>query len=166
MVGELGFTSTSPSPPHSSQHPTCSPTPAIKRPHQLHVGSCSPHPGSGAWGCSTGPDYRCSGSCPPDGSRGHIGNPPGLHPELGGPHPSGKLSHFPGSSKTWSRFELWRDKKLRRKANWRLLPLRGQVWICVHKHPALQKTRCQEDLHPCLPLLPYPEASTQSQNKK
>lgn len=97
-------------PPHfyrAPSSPTVRPTPLPslhKRPHQLHAGSCSPHPGSGAWGCSTGPDYRCSGSCPPDGSRGHSGNPPGLHPELGGPHPSGKPSHFPGSSKTWSRF--------------------------------------------------------------
>lgn len=117
----------SPLPPQSTLFsPPYIPTPlpsSDKRPHPLHAGSCSPHPGSGAWGCSTGPDYRCSGSCPPDESRGHIGNPPGLRPELGGPHPSGKPSHFPGSNKTWSRFGLWRQENKERRVGQGSFPL-------------------------------------------
>lgn len=87
------------------------PTPILCKHPQLQGGSHAPHPGSGAWHCSTGPDYRCSGSCPQDGSQGHTGNPPGLRPERGGPHPSGKPSHFPGPNMTWSRCGLWRDMK-------------------------------------------------------
>lgn len=136
----MGFHLCLPKPPifYSTQHCPLSPLPSSR---QLHAGSCSPHPGSGAWGYSTAPDYRCSWSRPPDGSQGHTGNPPGLRPELGGPHPSGTPSHFPGSNKTWSRFGLGKDKK--REVGWRrLLPLRKQkpqVGGCALKHPTVQE---------------------------
>lgn len=145
-------------------HPTLShhPVPPIpsshKHPHQLHASSCSPHPGSGAWGCSTGPDYRCSGSCPPDESRDHIGNPPGLHPELGGPHPSGKLSHFPGSDKTWSRFGLWRDRKIKkREMSWGKPQIEGGGGLQFESRSIsllLQQIRCKKDCQ--LLFLPQP----------
>lgn len=108
---ELGFHLCFPKTPHFVWHPTLLPSFHKHLSSKLHAGSCSPHPGSGVWGCSTGPEYRYSGNCPPDGTQGHTGNPPWLCPELGGPHPSGKPSHFPGSDKTWSRFGLWRDSK-------------------------------------------------------
>lgn len=115
--------------------------------HQLPAGSYSPHPGSEAWGCSTGPDYRCYGSRPPDGSQGHNGNPPGLHLELGGPHPSGTPSHFPGSDKTWSRFGLWRDQKTERQVG------KSQLWVQAHEHPTVQKIRCKKDWPLYLPVV-------------
>lgn len=135
------FTSASQSPPFSIV-PNISHHPFSAHSHPLIScmmrGSCSPHPGSGAWGYSTAPDYRRSWSRPPNGSQGHTGNPPGLRPELGGPHPSGTPSHFPGSNKTWSRFGLGKDKK--REVGWRrLLPLRkqkAQLGGCALKHPS------------------------------
>lgn len=89
---ELGSHLQSPKASHLAQLPILSrpPFPPCSRPPQAPSAASRrpvPHPGTAAWECSTGPDYRCSWSCPQDGSQGHIGNPPGLRPERGGPHP-------------------------------------------------------------------------------